>query len=249
MGLRPGHCYRSAEDRPYTRVALKVPRRNYVGAAPQLKTRQFNMGNPTKRYHYILDLIADETVQVRDNALESSRVIINRYLNNKIGKDNFFMRIRTYPHHILRENKQAQGAGSDRISQGMSRSFGKPIGRAARVRAGKPLVSVLVNESHVEIAKKALMRANARMPLKVHVSIGTNVSSIGTLPRKVREAEAAEKGAAPAAAAEAEKAGEEGKEEKKGEAKAEKKGEQKAEAKAEQPAKKEAKAEQKGSKK
>ena len=187
MGLRPGKCYRSKKDRAYSRVAVTVHRRNYIGATPGLKTRQFNMGNPLRKYSHLLNLVVDSSVQIRDNAIESARIAINRYLFKRLGKEGFFMKIRIYPHQILRENKQAQGAHADRIQQGMSHAFGKPIGRAIRVRPGLIIISVLVDEKGIADAKKALMRANARMPTAMHVEIRTDVESIGTLPKKVRD--------------------------------------------------------------
>jgi len=193
MGLRPGHCYSDpSRDRPYTRVAITVPKKNFIGATPGLKTRQFNMGNPAKKFSHIADLVVEENVQIRDNAIESVRIAINRFLNNKIGKENYFMRIRIYPFHILRENKQAQGAHADRIQKGMSHAFGKPIGRAARIRAGQTIMSILVDEIHIPIAKQALMRAQAKMPAKLSVTIGTDVESIGTRPKTVKEITAEE---------------------------------------------------------
>lgn len=187
MGLRPGHCYDSTKDRPYTRHAIRVPRKDYIGAVPGVKTRQFNMGNGAKDYTHILDLVTGGESQIRDNAIESSRIIINRYLVNKLGKEGFFMKIRIYPHHILRENKQAQGAHADRIQKGMSHPFGKPIGRAARVKPGQVLISVLVDAPGIETAKKALLRAKARMNCKLKVIVGTDVESIGTKPKKIKE--------------------------------------------------------------
>ena len=187
MGLRPGHCYSSKKDRAFSRYAVKVHRKSFVGAIPGLRTRQFNMGNGSKQFNTILDLVVEEHVQIRDNAIESIRMAINRYLHNHVGKDAYFMKIRAYPFQILRENKQAQGAGADRVSQGMSHSFGKNIGRAIRVRPGQKIVSVLVDEEHTEIAKKALLRANSRIGAKLSVRIGTDVESIGTRPKKTRD--------------------------------------------------------------
>lgn len=191
MGLRPGHCYSSKKDRAYTRTAIKVHRRNYIGATPGIKTRQFNMGNPAKHYTNIIDLIVDEgeenDVQLRDNSIESARIAINRYLHRKLGKEGFFMRIHVYPFHILRENKMAQGAHADRIQTGMSKAFGKPIGRAVRVRPGQRVMSVLVDEPNIKIARAALMRAKARLSCSVHTKVGTDVESIGTLPKAVKE--------------------------------------------------------------
>ncbi len=230
MGLRPGHCYSSKKDRAFTRYAVKVHRKSYVGAIPGLKTRQFNMGNGAKEFSHILDLKVEEHCQVRDNAVESVRMAINRYLNTHLGKEGYFMKIRAYPFHILRENKQAQGAGADRVSSGMSHSFGKNIGRAIRVRPGQKLISVLVDEEGVEVAKKALKRANSRIGAKISIRVGTDVESIGTRPKKTRDILKAEREEAKAKE-EAEKEGKEG--EKKEEGKGEKKDEKKDEGKKE----------------
>ena len=203
MGLRPGRCYRNAkkpkkgnsrggrghkndqkQKRAYTRSAIKVPRKNYIGATPALRVRQFNMGNPLKKYTIIADLKVKMGFDLRDNAIESSRMAINRVLVKDLGKDGFFMKVRVYPSNILRENKAAQGAGADRVSQGMSMSFGKPIGRAARIRKGQVVFSVLLNKGQKKIVKDALMRAKARFPCDVEVLFHENIKSIGTLPAK-----------------------------------------------------------------
>ena len=49
----------------------------------------------------------------------------------------YFFQLRIYPHHILRENPLAAGAGADRMSTGMKCAFGKPISVAARVKVIK----------------------------------------------------------------------------------------------------------------
>jgi len=187
MGLRPGHCYSSKSDRAFSRYAVKMHRKSYVGAIPGIKTRQFNMGNGLKEFSHVLDLFVKAHGQVRDNAIESSRMAINRFLNKHLGKDGYFMKIRVYPFQVLRENKQAQGAGADRVSKGMSHAFGRNIGRAVRVRPGQKIISVLVDEEHVDIAKQALLRANSRIGIGVGVRIGTDVKSIGTKPKKTRD--------------------------------------------------------------
>ncbi len=187
MGLRPGHCYNSKKDRAFTRYAVKAHRKSYVGAIPGLRTRQFNMGNGAKEFSHILDLKVEKHGQIRDNAIESIRMAINRVLNKHVGKDDYFIKIRVYPFQILRENKLAQGAGADRVSQGMSHAFGKNIGRAIRVRPGQKLLSVSVDEEHVEIAKTALGRARSKLGLRISIRVGTDVKSIGTKPKKTRD--------------------------------------------------------------
>ena len=236
MGLRPAHCYRSLRDRAFTRVAITVHQKNFVGAAPALRIKQFNMGNPAKEYSHILDLCSAQAMQVRDNAIESARIAINRYVQGNLGKENYFMRIRVYPFHIMRENKQAQGAGADRVSQGMAHSFGKAIGRSVRVKKGQVLASVLVDEAGVETAKEGLLRASSKLPCKVSVKIHTDVKSIGTRPRAAKIREAEEKEAEEEAREKEEKVEKKGEKEEKAEAKeeVEKKGEEKPEEKKEE---------------
>ena len=206
MGLRPGRCYNNKEDktrygakshrkkkkkqRAYSRVAIRVPRKNYIGASPALKVRQFNMGNPTGKYDLIADLRVKEYFDLRDNAIESSRMAINRKLVKDLGKDGFFMKVRVYPSNLHRENKQAQGAGADRVSQGMSRSFGVPISRCARLRKDQIVFNVLCMKGQEAIVKGALMRAKSRFPVDVYVKFHEDIKSVGTIPtKKIREIE------------------------------------------------------------
>ncbi len=186
MGLRPAKCYRSLKDRAYTRTAVKVHRRNYIGATPGLRVRQFNMGNGMAEFSHVVELIAQDDIIVRDNAIESARMTVTKKLTDQYKKEGFFLKIRVYPHHILRENKLAQGAGADRVSTGMSHSFGKAIGRGARVKKGKILMSVLINESGTDFVKKVLKKAGSRFPCDVSVKIHTDTARIGTRPKKLK---------------------------------------------------------------
>lgn len=246
MGLRPAKCYRSTDKRPYTRTAKTVHKKNYVGASPAMLIRQFNMGNPTVKYDKIGDLLSDQAILIRDNAVESTRIAINKVLVAELGKEGFFMKIRVYPYEVLRENKQAQGAGADRVSEGMSHSFGKAIGRAIRVRKNQVLMSVLFFAKDEKVIMEALSRAKAKLPCGTIIKIHEDLESIGTLPRKTRamiEEEVEEEVE--------EEEGAEGEEKKEGEGKAEegkeegKAGEKKGEGKKEG-AKEEGKKEEKG---
>lgn len=203
MGLRPAKCYRGKKvrlrrgsggharsttvQRPYTRIAIKVPKKNYIGASPQLKIRQFNMGNPLPPYNLVANLVSKESCYIRDNALESVRSGVNRLLVKALGKDGYFMKVRLYPSQLMRENKQAQGAGADRVSQGMTQPFGIPIGRSASVRQGQVIYSVLCMDTQKEIVKKCLKRAKSKLPCKTEVQFDTDVKKIGTLPSKSQE--------------------------------------------------------------
>ncbi len=167
MGLRPARCYHW--DSPaYTRVSNNASD-SFVTGVPGLKITHFDMGDPNAEFDVRLDLISKLDIQVRHNALEASRQTAVRWLEKNLGKKGFYLKIRVYPHHIMRENKTATGAGADRVSSGMRESFGKPIGRAARVKKNQKIMSIFVPETKVDVAKEALRKANAKLPGHNHI--------------------------------------------------------------------------------
>lgn len=167
-GLRKGIAYRKVV-RPYTRKS-KFKAKSYIKAVPLSKIVKFDMGNPQKKYDMKISLVSKQNIQIRHNALESARIIVNRKLNKSLGTDYFF-KVRPYPHHVLRENKMLTGAGADRMQSGMQQAFGKPVGLAAQVKVGQPIFTAYVNRESVNHAKTALMSATPRMPGKFKVVI------------------------------------------------------------------------------
>ena len=92
----------------------------------------------------------------------------------KAGKSNYRMKIRIYPHVVIRENKQATGAGADRVSQGMRKAYGKPVGTAARVDEGQKLITIWTTKENIQFAKDALKRANSKLPTPCTIEIIEN---------------------------------------------------------------------------
>ena len=165
---RPAKCYRKKE-RPYTRFSRKKPRRSYVKSMPHKKIVKYEMGNPKDSFSLKGYLIAERGVQIRHNALESARIAANKALDNGIGKGNFFLKILIYPHHVLRENPTATGAGADRFQTGMRKAFGRPIGTSAQVRPGQRLLEIRADKSKQSVAKEAFRRASAKFPTPCRV--------------------------------------------------------------------------------
>lgn len=165
--LRPGRCYRELE-RPYTRVSIRNPRKSYVKGVPGLRISQFEMGK-LRDYSHRAFLIAERACQIRHNTLEAARVMVVKTLEKRIKE--FFVKLRVYPHHVLRENPLATGAGADRYQKGMRLSFGKPIGVAAQVDKGQILFEVRVDKPHVEIAKEALKKASYKLPTPCKITV------------------------------------------------------------------------------
>ncbi|MEK6967064.1 MAG: 50S ribosomal protein L16 [Nanoarchaeota archaeon] len=160
--MRKGIAYRKLE-RPNTRIS-KFRTLSYVRIDPHIKIPRFVMGEPNKKFGYTLDLISKSSVQIRQESIESARQTSSRYLEKNLAKTDFYMKIRIYPFHILRENPLAAGAGADRMSTGMQRSFGKPIGVAAQVKKGQIIFSLSVDKNSLPVARKALRRAATKVP-------------------------------------------------------------------------------------
>ncbi|MFH0906290.1 MAG: 50S ribosomal protein L16, partial [archaeon] len=214
----PGHCYSNPDKRPYCRYAKRVHRKNFVGGVPGIKIRQFHMGMGDKTYSHAVHYVTTERKRIRDNALESIRQGITRQLNKKLTSSNYYMKMRLYPQFFLRENKQAKGAGADRVQKGMSHPFGKITGRASSVRKNQKILTILVEEANVRTVKDILIKQNSKLPTVMSVLIEKNLDnlkSVGTVKKKKKmlaeekeeEAKVTEAKAASDAAKVADKAG------------------------------------------
>lgn len=143
---------------------MRKPRKSYVKGVPVSKIHQFETGAVGVKFPKTHHLVAKKPVQIRSNCLEAARISATKYLISELGEKGFFLKILVYPHHVLRENSMATGAGADRFSQGMRRSFGKPIGQAARVSAGQRVITVKFEPASEKIVREALRRASTKLP-------------------------------------------------------------------------------------
>jgi len=168
MGLRPGKTTRTLK-RAYTRVSKVKPRKSFVVGVPFARIHIFEMGNKNKKYDLNMTLISERSVQIRDNALESARIVGNKHLEKILGPENYFMKVLVFPHQILREHSMASGAGADRFSSGMSHSFGKPSGRAVRIKRGQGIFMLKINKKDLMVARKAFKRLTLKLPTPCYV--------------------------------------------------------------------------------
>jgi large subunit ribosomal protein L10e len=153
-----GRNYRQPKGQPYTRG-------KYIHGAPPPKISKFMMGDLKAKFEYRLSLVAQSPVQVRHNALEAARVSANKVLFDALGETGYKIHLRVYPHVILRENRMIATAGADRLQEGMRRSFGKPTGRAARIKNGQSILDIYVNSNAVDAAKEALRVGSTKLPV------------------------------------------------------------------------------------
>lgn len=155
-------AYRRLE-RPYTRKS-KYRRYMYVRGNPHCKIVRYVMGNRTRVFPFSVKLVSKTDLQIRHSALEACRMSANRRMEKAMGRPNFYMRVHKVPHHILRENALASGAGADRLSTGMKKSFGKVVGIAAQVRKGEVIFEMGVEEKNIKDAKDALRVVASKLP-------------------------------------------------------------------------------------
>lgn len=167
--LRKFVCYRNLK-RPYTRKS-KYRKKSFVRGVPVCRIVKFNVGNLKGKFSHRLDLYTKKAIQIRDNALESARLACTRTMEGEVGKAGFRLQIRVYPHNVLREHALASGAGADRFSSGMAHSFGKPTGNAARLKEGQSILSIFCNEPNIVLARRAMKKANTKLPVTCGVTI------------------------------------------------------------------------------
>jgi large subunit ribosomal protein L10e len=172
MAMRRASAYSKMHAVPYTR-ASKKKQRAYVKTVPPSKIVKFYMGS-RKDYEagklpYVLTLITDHYVQIRQNAMEACRQFIHKKLGEEL-KEQYFFRIIPYTHHIQRENKMLTGAGADRMSSGMQLSFGKTIAKAAIIKKnGRILLLALPNPKAVSFARHVLKQVKSKLPCKTRI--------------------------------------------------------------------------------
>lgn len=128
-----------------------------------MKIIKFDMGNPKKNYNAVIKLNSCRSMNFRNESLESARLISNRFLEKSLGS-NYHLRLKVYPFHVLRENPLASGAGADRMSTGMQKSYGKSIGSAARIREGQTVFELRVDKEHIKIGREALDKSSKKLP-------------------------------------------------------------------------------------
>jgi large subunit ribosomal protein L10e len=174
VSLRKASSYSKKYARPFTRNS-KRRNKSYIKTIPGNKIVKFDMGDKKafaeNKHKFSVSFIAGERAQIRDNALEACRTLVNKVLDSKI-KDQYYFGIKVFPHHLLRDNKTAAGAGADRLSSGMKHSFGIVIGRAAIVKPGQIIFLITTTtEAGARIAREALKTVSPKVPCKGKVKL------------------------------------------------------------------------------
>jgi large subunit ribosomal protein L10e len=164
MVRKPGKMYTQTKGKAYCR-------REYMGGVPANRIVQYDIGNPKGDFPVVMTLQVDETCQIRHTALEAARIAANKHIQKFAGSLGYHLKVRVYPHHVIRENKMATGAGADRVSSGMRLAFGKAVGTAARMKRGQKIMTLRTSNLHFEAAKEALYKGGYKLPTPVRVLV------------------------------------------------------------------------------
>lgn len=167
--LRKFVSYRTVK-RPYTRKS-KYSKKNFIKVYPSSRIQRFQVGDAKRTFRYKAVIKAQVATQIRHNALEAARLTANKALEKGVGKNNYFLKMRVFPHHVLRENPLAKGAGADRMSTGMAHSFGKKVSSAAQLRKGQIIYEACVDKNGLSVAKLAMQRQIHKFPCKCSVQL------------------------------------------------------------------------------
>ena len=87
-GLRKGRSYRKVK-RAYTRKS-KFKSKSFIKAIPPSKIAKYKMGDILKKFSHIVELSPKASLQIRHNALESARQVVNRQLEINLGSNYLF---------------------------------------------------------------------------------------------------------------------------------------------------------------
>lgn len=172
MAIRKASSYSKKPARPYTRNSRRK-NRAYIKTIPHVKVAKFSLGNLKDyregKHKFIIRLVSNEDILIRDNAIEASRMHIHKIMEEQLPGQYFFG-VKVHPHHFLRNNKTSGVAGADRLSTGMSHSFGVIEGRAAIVPKGKDIFFIsCLDEKGARIIRDAVESVKAKMPCAVKV--------------------------------------------------------------------------------
>jgi large subunit ribosomal protein L10e len=146
-------------------------RKDYIRKIPGSRIVQYDMGNLSAEFPLTVSLAVKKPTELSHNALEAARIASNRYMQRRSGRLGYHLKIRVYPHHIVRENPMATGAGADRVQDGMRKAFGKAVSSVAIVNADQKVVTIDTNKRYFKDAKEALRRAAMKFPVPCRIVV------------------------------------------------------------------------------
>lgn len=85
--------------------------------------------------------------------------------------EHYHLKVKVYPHHVLRYHPLAGVAQADRYYEGMRKPFGRPTGRAALCDEMQDIIFARLPGKHVQAGRKAMERAGDKIPQSYRVRV------------------------------------------------------------------------------
>jgi len=135
-------------------MSQKSENDNFITGAPAPKISIFENGAKTEEFddETRVYLTVEEDCAIRGNALEAARVAANSHLRKEVGPEHYHLKVKVYPHHVLRYHPLAGVAQADRYYEGMRKPFGRPTGRAALVDEDQEVLFVRIGDADLLLA-------------------------------------------------------------------------------------------------
>ena len=166
MPRRNWKCFRVLTAKGYQKKRSRSHRKEFVRGGADSKIRLYDIGmrnRPTTDYEICVGMITKRSRRISHFTLEAIRITVTRRLQDALGKEGFHLRVRIHPYDTYREHAMMAFAGADRLSSGMRKSFGRPVGRCARVAAGQLLMEVGCDLKAITVVKEAFRVASNKV--------------------------------------------------------------------------------------
>lgn len=165
--------YAKARDRSNTHVYRKGTRS--VLNIP-MRTVHFHSGDTgLLKNETRLRIFSKSSVQVPEKVYEVFRLAVLKKIENVYPgstKEDYCVMFNKYPHQLLRFHAIASGARADRISEGMSNSFGTNFMKAAKIKVGDVFFQVFLSsrfEKRINSLKPELKKCCAKLPFNTFI--------------------------------------------------------------------------------
>ena len=179
MYAGPARCYRYCKNKPY-------PKSRYCRGVPDAKIRIFDLGRKkaaADEFPFCLHLISLEREQISSEALEAARICCNKYIVKMGAKENFHMRVRVHPWHVIRINKMLSCAGADRyVPLTSSLFFSSHICYFTHTTHISPHYLLLVYHTfthkhflcHIHCVRFVITMLSQTLPLQIYILLVSN---------------------------------------------------------------------------
>jgi len=144
-------------------------REKYIRGHMDSQIVKFSMGKRIDEPVPEVSLRSNSKIQVRSTAIEAARISLTKDLDQGLSPEGYYGRVCVQAHVITRKRRQVFGPQSDRFGQ--AKEYGSPSEKVVLLRPGQKIFQVYVPETHVGMAREALLSAAKKLPSTYTVTV------------------------------------------------------------------------------